>query len=147
MPTLSRNINVISRCAAAYRAEGREGSGISSAHYFYIVAICKNSGISQDKLARKLYINKSSVARALQTLENDGFITRKQSEQDRRITLVYPTQKAEEILPKIREVSNRWHEFLFEALEEEERLQFVNLLEKVTNRATSYIDEKAEEEK
>jgi DNA-binding MarR family transcriptional regulator len=147
MPTLSRNINVISRCAAAYRAEGLEGSGISSAHYFYIVAICKHSGISQDKLARKLYINKSSVARALQTLENDGFITRKQSEQDRRITLVYPTQKAEEILPKIREVSNRWHEFLFDAIEEDERELFMTLLEKIVKRATSYVDQKTEDEK
>lgn len=140
MPSLSRNINVISRCASAYRAEGLEGSGISAAHYFYIFAICKNGGVPQDTLAKTLYINKSSVARALQTLEADGFIERRQSESDRRVTLVYPTQKAEDVLPKIREVSKSWNEFLFEALDDSEREIFMTLLEKVANRASSYID-------
>lgn len=147
MPSLSRNINVISRCAAAYRAEMLEGSGISAAHYFYIIAACKDPGISQDKLAKKLYINKSSVARAIQTLENDGFVERKQSETDRRITLVYPTQKANELLPQILEVSHGWHEFLFDAIEEDERELFMTLLEKIVKRATSYVDQKTEDEK
>ena len=100
MPSFSRNINVISRCASTYRADKLDGYGISSAHYFYILAVCRTPGISQDKLAQRLYINKSSVARVLQTLESDGFITRCQNEIDRRETLVYPTKKAEEILVK-----------------------------------------------
>ena len=141
MPSLSRNINVISRCASAYRAERLEGIGISAAHYFYILAICKNAGVSQDALAKALYINKSSVARALQTLESDGFIERRQSESDRRITLVHPTQKAEDVLPKIREVSKSWNEFLFGALDGDEREIFMTLLDKIATRATSYIDE------
>lgn len=145
MSSLSRNINVISRCAAAYRAERLDGRGISSAHYFYILAIGKNPGISQDKLAKKLYINKSSVARALQTLEGDGFIERRQSETDRRITLVYPTQKGEELLPFISEITGDWNSFLFEALDENEQEIFKTLLEKVTKRAASYVDGKAEE--
>ena len=147
MPNLSRNINFISRCASAYRGDRLEGSGISAAHYFYIIAICKNSGISQDKLAKKLYINKSSVARALQALENDGFIERRQSESDRRMICVYPTKKAEALLPKIREVSDGWNEFLFEALSPEERELFTELLSKVAKRATSYVDGRTEEEK
>lgn len=142
MSTLSRNINVISRCASAYRAERLEKYGISSAHYFYVIAICKNPGISQDKLAKKLYINKSSVARALQTLENDGFIERRQNEADRRITEVYPTAKADEILPFVVEIVGDWNEFLFEALEENERKLFMEMLEKVANRAASYVTEK-----
>ncbi len=146
MPTLSRNINVISRCAAAYRAEGLEGSGISAAHYFYILAIGKNPGISQDKLAKKLYINKSSVARALQILEGDGFIERRQSETDRRITLVYPTKKGEELLPFISKISGDWNNFLFGALDENEQELFGALLDKVAKRAASYVDGKTEED-
>lgn len=144
MPSLSRNINVISRCAATYRAERLDGCGISSAHYFYILAVGKNPGISQDKLAKKLYINKSSVARALQTLESDGFIERRQNEADRRITLVYPTKKGEELLPFIREITGDWNGFLFEALDQTEQEIFKTLLEKVARRAASYVDGKAE---
>ena len=147
MPSLSRNINVISRCASAYRAERLEGSGISAAHYFYIIAVCKNPGISQDKLAKALYINKSSVARAFQALENDGFIRREQSESDRRIILVYPTEKAEELFPTICEVSRSWNRYLFEALDEDERELFMSLLEKIAKRATDYVDSEREGEK
>ena len=146
MATLSRNINVISRCASAYRAERLAGSELSSAHYFYIIAICKNPGISQDKLSKKLYLNKSSVARALQALENDGFIERKQSDTDRRITLVYPTKKAEDIMPLIGEIVRDWNEFLFSVLDENEQKLFCELLGKVANRAASYVDGKAEED-
>ena len=146
MATLSRNINVISRCASAYRAERLAGSEISSAHYFYIIAICKNPGISQDKLSKKLYLNKSRVARALQSLENDGFITRRQSETDRRITLVYPTKKAQDIMPLIGEIVRDWNEFLFLVLDEEEQELFCGLLDKVAKQAASYVDAKAEEQ-
>ena len=146
MATLSRNINIISRCASAYRAERLSGSEISSAHYFYIIAICKNPGISQDKLSKKLYLNKSSVARALQTLENDGFIVRKQCEADRRITLVYPTNKAQNVIPLIGEIVKDWNDFLFGVLDEKEQELFKELLGKVADRAASYVDGKAEEQ-
>ena len=147
MPSLSRNINVISRCASSYRADRLEGCGISSAHYFYVLAIYKNPGISQDKLAKKLYLNKSSVARALQVLESDGFISRKSSTEDRRITLVYPTKKAELIYPLIKEVSDSWNEFLLESLDENERDIFTELMKKVSERASSYMDKGSEGEK
>ena len=147
MSTLSRNINVISRCASAFRAEKLERLGISPSHYFYILAICKNVGISQDRLAKKLYLNKSSVARALQALEADGLVTRKHSETDRRITLVYPTEKAEALLPEIKQTAEEWNDFLFGALDGDERQQFTCLLQKITARAESYVDEKTEEQK
>ena len=97
--------------------------------------------------SKKLYINKSSVARALQTLENDGFIRRAQSETDRRMTLVYPTQKAEDIFPLICEVSLEWNRYLFEALDESEKEIFSELIEKIAKRATDYVDKEREGEK
>lgn len=147
MPSFSRQINVISRCASAYRTDRFEGCGISSAHYFYIIAVCKNPGISQDRLAKKLYINKSSVARVLQTLEGDGFITRTPCESDRRMTLVYPTEKAEKLLPIIKEATENWESFLFDSLEESEREQFMTTLEKLYRKAASYVENEREGEK
>lgn len=147
MPSFSRNINVISRCASTYRADKLDGYGISSAHYFYILAVCRTPGISQDKLAQRLYINKSSVARVLQTLESDGFITRCQNEIDRRETLVYPTKKAEEILPIIREAAKSWEDFLFSGFNDDERETFMVMLEKLCKKAASYVEEEREGEK
>ena len=147
MPSFSRNINVISRCASTYRADKLDGYGISSAHYFYILAVCRTPGISQDKLAQRLYINKSSVARVLQTLESDGFITRCQNESDRRETLVYPTEKAEKVLPIIREAAKSWEDFLFSGFNDDEREAFMGMLEKLCKKAASYVEEEREGEK
>ncbi len=139
MANIGKSINVLFRCSQAYRADKLEGTGISPSIYFYLFSICKNPAISQEELAKMLYINKSSVARALQSLEADGFITRKQDENDKRILLVYPTKKAETVLPKIKEISSNWNEFLLDSLTKEERDSFEVIIEKLTKRATDYI--------
>lgn len=146
MPSFTRNINLISRCGNAYRGDGLEGSGLSAAHYFYILALCNCPGISQEQLARRLYLNKSSVARAIATLERDGFVERVPNAEDKRVLLLHPTEKALALLPRVREVSQRWNAFLLSDLSDEEREAFLVTLEKVSRKARSYIDERPEED-
>ncbi len=141
MPSFTRNINVISRCAHAYRADCLADSGLGEAHYFYILRICSEPGISQDALAKSLYINKSSVTRALTTLEENGFVTRTPSPDDRRVVCVYPTERAHGVLPLVRRISRAWNQFLLSELDEEEKAAFLATLEKVTGRARQYIDD------
>ena len=141
MPSLSKNVNIISRCAHSYRSDALCGTSLSACHYFYIFHICNSPGISQDSLAKALYINKSSVARALVTLEDDGYVIRKQDIEDKRKILVYPTDKAKEILPFVRDVARGWNEFLLSCLDENEKTAVLNIIEKITRKAQSYIDE------
>jgi len=140
MPSFTRNINLISRCAHAYRSDSLEGSGLGASHYFYILQICAMPGISQEQLAKNLYINKSSVTRAITTLEENGFVERRTAEEDKRIVRVYPTARAEEILPEVRQSARAWNQFLLSDLEEEERQRFLETLERVTLKAQSYVD-------
>jgi DNA-binding MarR family transcriptional regulator len=102
--------------------------------------VCNSPGISQDTLAKNLYINKSTVTRALATLEENGFIERRQSEVDRRITLVYPTDKATDSLPFVRESAKSWNEFLLSCLDEKERETLGEMIEKIAKKAESYVE-------
>lgn len=140
MPSFTRNINLISRCAHAYRSDSLEGSGLGASHYFYVLQICAEPGISQEQLAKNLYINKSSVTRAIATLEENGFVERRTAEEDKRVIRVYPTSRAEEILPEVRKSARAWNQFLLSELEEEERQRFLETLDRVTLKAQSYID-------
>jgi DNA-binding MarR family transcriptional regulator len=140
MPSFSKNINIISRCAHAYRSASLEESGLGASHYFYILLICAHPGMSQEQIAKHLYLNKSSVTRAIAALEENGFAERRASEEDKRVTMVFPTQKAEDILPEVRASAHAWNDFLLEELGEEEKTAFLSTLEKVTARAKSYID-------
>ena len=146
MPSFTRNINLISRCGSAYRGDGLEGSGLSSAHYFYLLAICNHPDVSQDQLAKFLYLNKSSVTRAIATLERDGFVERVPHAEDKRVLLLRPTERALALLPRVREVARGWNDFLLSDLSDEERETFLATLEKISQKARSYIDGRPRED-
>ena len=140
MPSFTRNVNIISRCAHAYRSDILEPLGLGASHYFYIFLVCAEPGITQDQLAHRLYTNKSSVTRAIATLEENGFVQRRVPEEDKRVTKVYPTQKAESILPEVRRIARAWNNFLLSELDEGEKNNFLSTLEKISKKAQSYID-------
>ena len=142
MSTIMRSINIISRCGTMYRAEKMQDAEISACHHMYVMTICHHPGISQEQLARHICLNKSNVTRSLATLEEHGFVTRKQSESDKRVTLVYPTQKMLDIYPRVKEVSQEWNDYLSSDLTDEERALFQKTLEKISQRAQSYINSK-----
>ena len=140
MPSFTGNINGISRCARTYRTARLEGSGINSSHYFYVLVICSHPGLSQDQIAKRLYLNKSSVTRAIATLEENGFVECRDNPEDKRVIQIFPTEKAMKILPDVRAAARAWNDFLLDGLEEGEKAAFLATLEKVTNRAKNYID-------
>ena len=141
MPSISRYINIISRCGNMYRNERLKDTDLGTAHHTYLFTICRNPGISQEKLARMIYINKSNVTRNLAVLEKNGYIERRPSEQDKRVMLVYPTQKAEETLPKLREIMRDWNDLVAADLTEDELEQLRDILSRIAERATGYADE------
>ena len=138
MPTLMRQINIISRCAATYRSEQLKDTELTGIHTAYILTVCRKPGISQDGLAKDICINRSNVTRQLAYLEEHGFVERKQSENDRRVTLVYPTEKAVDILPRVREVVRKWNEYLTEQFSEDELDQLQGMVERLAERAREY---------
>ena len=145
MPSLMRQINVISRCGGQYRTARLEETGLAGYQGNYLLCVCKNPGISQDQVARRIYVNKSNAARALSALEALGYVERRQSETDRRVTLVYPTEKALEIVPLINRVNCEWTEYITEGFTSDELDQFLQMMERVFERAKDYVDGKAEE--
>ena len=121
MATIMRNIGEIWRCANLFRMEEYEELGIGSYQDSYLVDICKHPGVTQEQLSKIMYVHKSNVARQLASLEEKGFITRSPDPKDRRSLLVYPTQKALDAIPAIREVHRTWNELVLDGFSEEER--------------------------
>lgn len=133
-----RCINTVSRCGAIYRADRLKGTDLGDTHHSYILTLCRCPGISQDSLARKLFINKSNVTRTLAYLESHGYVRREQSPNDRRVLLVYPTEKAQAALPGIRSMLRDWNAYMAEALTEEEAAQLTAIMPKLAKRAAAY---------
>ena len=132
---LMGNINTISRCATLYRDAQLEGKGLTGWQAPYLPEICGSPGITQDQLALRLHVNRSNVTRQLTMLEENGYVLRRRSESDRRTVEVYPTEKAQQMLPVVQEAFRSWREKLFRGLGGEEREQLEELLERLARRA------------
>ena len=139
-----KNIGEMMRCYALFRGERLEQFDLIGVQSLYLRTICKNPGISQDELAEQLIFNKSSVARQLAAMEEKEFIRRERSLQDKRILLVYPTEKGIELLPEIHETVKSFVSFVTQDLTPEETVLLEELTKKLNLRAKEAIrnDEK-----
>lgn len=140
MSQIIKDITEITRCGSQYRLDYLAPMGLKACHASYLTEICAQPGISQDKLARLICINKSNVARQVAVLEEDGFITRRPSEADKRVMELYPTQKALDLLPQISDILKCWENCITKDLTEEEKAQLSFLLGKLKARATNYME-------
>ena len=140
MPNIMRNITEIARLGAQYRGDAFEPLGLKAFHGSYLLQISANPGISQEQLARNICINKSNVTRQAAVLEEEGFIRRQPSEQDKRVMQLYPTQKTLDVLPQIRQVLHSWRSQLLAEISEEEQVLLERLLEKIKARAEEVVE-------
>ena len=142
MPDLMHHITDIARCAALYRQEELACLGLKSCHASYLDTICACPGITQDQLARRIFINKSNVARQLAVLEEDGFVERRPSPEDKRAIQVFPTEKARDCLPEIIRIFRCWESFVAQDLTEAERNTLVAMLEKMKARSADWMEKR-----
>ena len=142
MPDLMHHVTDIARCAALYRQEELASLGLKSCHASYLDAICERPGNTQDQLARRIFINKSNVARQLVILEEDGFVERKPSPEDKRAIQVFPTEKARDVMPEIARIFRCWESFVAQDLNEEERALLVSMLKKMKARSADWMEKR-----
>ena len=139
MAMFMRKLNIIARCAGMYRTQNSSVQ-LPGIYHSYVFAICKNPGMSQDKIAKHLCMTKSSVTRHLAYLEQNGYIERKPSEADKREMLVYPTGKMTGIPAEVVQIAKKWTALLSEGIEKEEMATFLNVLDKIQIRATEITE-------
>jgi len=134
MAMFMRKLNIIARCAGMYRTQ-QSSTQLPGIYHSYVFAICRNPGMSQDKLSKHLCMNKSSVTRHLAFLEQNDYVERKPSETDKREMLVYPTEKMTGIHTEVVQISKKWTTLLSEDIGEEEMDTFLKVLDKIQIRA------------
>ncbi|MBR5868922.1 MAG: MarR family transcriptional regulator [Clostridia bacterium] len=141
---IMRYINRTFRCGKLYRNESLAKIGLEGSDQPFVLHLCHSPGISQEQLAREIYIDKSGVARKLASLEKRGYIRRESDPQDKRVLRVYPTEMLLEMLPAIRNSNTEWNRRILEGFTEEEKEQLESLLTRAMNNAMRWADGKSE---
>jgi len=104
---------------------------LSSGSFRYLFVLEKDEGISQNEISQKTGNDKAMSARIITKLMEVGFIQRKQHVVDSRAYQLYLTNKAKEVLPKVRAEISALTDLLTEDLTENDREQMMNSLYKV----------------
>ena len=140
MSEIIRDITEITRCGAQYRTDSFSPMGLKACHASYLIEICAEPGISQDRLAGRICINKSNVARQAAYLEEGGFITRESCQNDKRVMRLYPTEKAIALLPQLEQIMGAWEDLLTHGLTEDEKEILATLLARMKIRASAWME-------
>ena len=82
------------------------------------------------------------MARQLAILEEDGYVERRPSPDDKRAIQVFPTQKARDAMPEIIRIFRAWEAFVAQDLSEAEHACLAAMLEKMKSRSADWMEKR-----
>ncbi|WP_296861628.1 MarR family winged helix-turn-helix transcriptional regulator [uncultured Methanobrevibacter sp.] len=127
MPT-TPFISLIFRKHAKYLNKRMESVNLTFGLYPFLIEIYSNDGISQEDLAKILYLNESTVTRNLEKLEKRGLIVRTPNKRKKIITI---TDEGKEVAKIVMDYDEKWDEIIKKDLNEEEYNNFKKTLIKI----------------
>ncbi|MBR8695588.1 MarR family transcriptional regulator [Enterococcus gallinarum] len=131
MAEILRDIGMIARALDSISNIEFKEVDLTRRQYLYLVRICENPGIIQEKLAEMIKVDRTTTARAIKKLESNGMIERLEDKENKKIKKLYPTKKGAEIYPFIIRENNYSNAVALNGLSDEEAKQLEYLLKKV----------------
>jgi DNA-binding MarR family transcriptional regulator len=105
---------------------------VRSGQFEFLLYLYHEDGVSQETLAKFLKVSKATSARAVQSLEKEGYIIRQRDEKDQRAYKVYLTEKGKEMREIIFKKLNSFKDILFSDFTLEEKEIFRLLIRKAS---------------
>lgn len=96
-----------------------------------LFVISRYKELSINDLCKELSLSKSTLTSMLDRLEDKGYILKRSSEKDKRITLISNTKKADESIDIFNGVITKMNATFYDGFEEEDIKRFENYLEKI----------------
>ena len=81
------------------------GLGLSRAQWQLLVHLSRHEGINQSGLAEILEIENITVGRLVDRMEEAGWVERRLDPSDRRVRLLYTTEKVAPVMERMRELA------------------------------------------
>ena len=90
-------------------------------------------GQTQAELCKKVQVEQPTLANTLKRMERDNLVRRIPDENDKRQTRIYLTDNARELMPTLLGITDKINANMLHSLTEEEKIQFISLLDKIYN--------------
>ncbi|MEU5884367.1 MarR family transcriptional regulator [Spirillospora sp. NPDC047279] len=113
--------------------------GINVRGFAVLLALPVYGPVSQQDLIARIGIDKSTMVRLVDELEEGGLVTRERSPHDRRAYSILLTRHGKQTLAKARRIAERTGDHVFGRLTETERRHLVDLLRRLADDDTATI--------
>ncbi len=135
---IGKHISIAYRLAGVFFKDKMSRLGLHHSHHNVMFTLYKQDGISQEKLSKRMNVDKATVTRSIKKLVEDGFVERRPDEHDKRAYLLFITEKGRRIQPEIDEIFKEWNQVLLRGFEDEEAQQLLEYLERVSENVLAH---------
>lgn len=108
---------------------------ITASELMYLSQLYDRDGLTQEKMAAVITVDKAATTRTIQGMEKKGLVRREAHEENYRAKRVYLTDKAKNAEPRIRELQKKWVDFITQDMTQKEAEVFAAQLKKMAQRA------------
>lgn len=131
MKEILREIGMIARALDSISNIEFKEYDLTKGQYLYLVRICENPGIIQEKLSEMIKVDRTTAARAIKKLEMKGFIEKKNDEHNKKIKKLFPTEKGKQVFPFIKRENDHSNSVALAGFSEREVETIFTLLQRV----------------
>ncbi|MEJ9282073.1 MULTISPECIES: MarR family winged helix-turn-helix transcriptional regulator [Ureibacillus] len=131
MKEVLREIGMIARALDSISNIEFKEYDLTKGQYLYLVRICENPGIIQEKLAEMIKVDRTTASRAIKKLEMNGFVEKREDPQNKKIKKLYATEKGNNVYPFLIREHDHSNAVALQGLSEAEVETLFNLLERV----------------
>lgn len=131
MNEILREVGRIYRCLDSIGNVEFKRFDLAKGQYAYLVRICESPGIIQERVSEMLKIDRATASRAIQKLESSGLVEKRNHPDDRRVQLLYATEKAKALYEILKDEEDYSNETALRGIDEEDQRTLLRLLQKV----------------
>ncbi|BDG78823.1 MarR family transcriptional regulator [Bacillus halotolerans] len=131
MKEILREIGMIARALDSISNIEFKEYNLTKGQYLYLVRICENPGIIQEKLAEMIKVDRTTAARAIKKLEINGFIEKMDDEHNKKIKKLFPTEKGKDVFPVIKRENDHSNSVALAGFSEKEAETIFHLLQRM----------------
>ncbi|MGD6957303.1 MarR family winged helix-turn-helix transcriptional regulator [Rossellomorea aquimaris] len=131
MKGILREIGMIARALDSISNIEFKEYDLTKGQYLYLVRICENPGIIQEKVAEMIKVDRTTAARAIKKLQINGFIEKKEDDQNKKIKKLFPTEKGKTVYPLVKRENDHSDLMALEGFSDSEVETIFHLLQRV----------------
>jgi len=122
---------MIARCFESISNIEFKECELAKGQYLYLVRICEEPGIIQERVAELIKVDRTTASRAIQKLVAKGLVEKRANVKNKKNLMLYPTAKGERIFVFLKNEEEYSNEVALTGITPEEQLVAIKILRRI----------------